>query len=285
MVQLQWDVDQAKAEQANATSDIDFANAQAREATATQQLMLTQQQQAEQRAALGQKLGLELDLMQFNEGQKTQRAQIQAQNLDRRRQYEAKYEPQWSISDDGTMLTQTYLDPTTNKMVVHQEPVGVQGQIKQVAELAATIPNGLGNEMVKKAVYDNMARIAPQMMRRQVIMDILSTPGGEKVFEPDDAKTSGVFGAGSAKNAQEYFDVGKTIWDQITTSDYESVINQAQKFVEEQVGAGRLTPEQAPQEFQMRVAQALEPYLTPAAIARAKKLNNPDLTYGLGLLK
>lgn len=285
MAQLNWDVDQAKTEQENATSDLEFDNALARETRAREQLMLTMQQQEAQRAATAQKLGLNLDVMQFNAGQENARTEVMARNQDRAAAHAAKYEPQWSISEDGSMLTQTYLDPTTGKMVVHQEPVGVMGQMQQIAQLASTLPNGLGNELIKRAVYDNMARIAPQMMKRQMIMDILDTPGGEKVFDPQDAKTSGVFGSGTAANAEEYFNVGKTVWDQISTSDYEAIINKAEQFVNEQVNARRLTPEQATQEFKIRVAQALEPYLTPEAIKRAQGLNNPDITYGLGLLK
>ena len=284
MAQLQWDVDQSKAEQANATSDLDFQNAQAREARAAEQLGLTMQQQESERSALAQKLGINLDMLQFNTEQETTRASITAQNQDRQRAYEQKYEPQWEISADGSTLTQTYLDPQTNKMVVHQEPVGVMGQMQQMSQMASLLPNGLGGELQANAIYDNMARIAPQMLKRQLIMDVLDTPKGEKVFEPDDAGTSGM-NAGTSDSFAEYFNVGKTLTDQFTTSDYEAVLNKAEKFISQQVEANRLTPEQAVTEYKVHVARLLEPMLTPEVMARIKKLQNPNLTYGLGLIK
>lgn len=283
MAQLDHEIEMIEAQQANTTSELDFMNLQD-----MHNAKLAERDQFNQNAlaVLGlqqDRLRTELDFATAESNARNNAAS--ATNQARMAGYEAQLRramemaPQFEITPDGKLRT-VYVDKDNNKRV-REEPHGHAGQMGQIAEQAAMVGGASGMTMIQQGKYDQLARIAPQHFKRNLIMDILKIPGGENVFDGTNAK---------AADMQNPFDFGTVAsntasWagDIFTTTKHEETVNNARKAADKVVDAT--------QDFETwqavyldAIASEYEEDFETVYGPVARKLNNPAINYALDML-
>jgi len=277
MLQLDYEVEQTKADMANATSDVDFMNGQTKLAALEQRRMEANELKMAQFTANQQKVNNLLQIAEIDS--RNANAQIDFQNREAERTA-----PRWEASPDGSTLITTYVDKNGNLMR-SEEPLGITGQMKQLAEIGAQLGGVEGQQLIEQGTYFNLTRYDPTLksLRRNVIKDLLKGPGGDNIFDPENAK---------AEKMKDPLDLGTVAgntmnWagDLWTTSKFESLQSNAEEYVKQAIANGSILPEQAEDITLDLIAQGLDPYFDTMFAKRAREYSsNPTIQYGMDLL-
>lgn len=273
------DAEEAKIRVENATNEVEFANATADHNVAlarAEELQSTAREAQEMKRA---ELGFNLDLAQLGADQTNQRNEVRYQNQENMRQHVnsiiAQKSPRMvSMSPDGKFITMQRTDPKTGETILSQEPMGILGQVEQMAQLAMAVP-GIGTDLVRQNEYEAIQKFAPQYLKRKIIKDILASPHRDKILDP---------GEYSPKSLGEWFDLPKQVGDYFTTSKMENAIKEAERIIESRTSQGLLDPANAVNEFNSILAQLLEDDFDSSMLARARMIEDPALRAGLDLL-
>jgi hypothetical protein len=277
IAKLEMEVEQHKADIANAKDDNSFFNSQGELAVKMQRLEDERNTMVANAAAWQQRLGLKIDMQQ---GSMT--ADYNNRLMDR--DYQEKLQA-WeaanafaqsgakeilSQSDDGNFITFKRRDPTTGEEWISTEATTPGAQIARTTQglVDTGMPQAEATDTVR---YQTLAQYHPDQLKQELIMKLLREGKGKNIFEPTDAGLNRwIFPLNSADYVTDLF----------SESPYEKAANEAAQIV----GQRQYGDETQRQEALMEeTAARLVPLLNGENLARARQLSKGQSSTQKGL--